>query len=83
MADDVFIDGTAASSKRAFTNALLSIASMYSQKKSVLSEMKAVTLAIAYRAAQGRRWRFAKDHAYQEACRWTRRDPDHLPGFKD
>eukprot|EP00965_Chrysotila_dentata_P184001 6075477-Pleurochrysis_carterae.AAC.1 len=40
------IDGTAISNKRSFTHASLSIASMYSQRKAVLSEMKVLTLAI-------------------------------------
>eukprot|EP00965_Chrysotila_dentata_P206800 6183754-Pleurochrysis_carterae.AAC.1 len=40
------IDGTAISSKRAFTHATLSIAALYDQRKAVLSEMKVLTLAI-------------------------------------
>eukprot|EP00965_Chrysotila_dentata_P055549 1842847-Pleurochrysis_carterae.AAC.2 len=40
------IDGTAASSKRVFTHALLSIAAMYQHRRPVLSEMKAATIAI-------------------------------------
>eukprot|EP00965_Chrysotila_dentata_P014042 465492-Pleurochrysis_carterae.AAC.1 len=41
------VDATAISSKRYFTHALLSIAGMYQRNKATLSELKALTLAIA------------------------------------